>query len=102
MMDRAKLLQELKRDKLFITWEDEELDIRLYSLIDDAKHALDFKLGAYIDYSLPGMEHRLFLNYCMYDYNNCLADFDKNYLCDIYQIRMKYEVEQRRAKNEEY
>lgn len=95
-MNKEKLLQELK-NKLMITWNDLDLENRLKSIIEDSEHALNFKLGATIDYSLPGMEHSLFLNYCMYSYNNCLYEFDKNYMNDIYQIRMKYEVEQMRS-----
>lgn len=95
-MNKEQLLKELKW-KIGITWEDEDLENRLNSIIEGAKASLDFKLGADIDYSVPGMEHTLFLNYCMYDYNNCLYEFDKNYRSDIYQIRMKYEIKQMRA-----
>ena len=85
------LLQELK-DKLNITWNEEETNRKLESIIEDAKLILNYKLGATIDYSEAGLEHNLFLNYCMYVYNNCSNEFDINYLNEIYQIRQKYEV----------
>lgn len=86
-----KIFQEIK-DKLNITWCEEETDRKLKSIIEDAECTLDYKLGAKIDYTIPGMEHNLFLNYCMYVWNNCSNEFDSNYLNEIYQIRQKYEV----------
>ncbi len=97
-MDNQKLLYELK-NKLAITWDDIDLEKNLKSIIEDAKFSLDFKLGADIDYSIPGMEHKLFLNYCMYDYNNCLNEFDKNYLNEIYQLRAKWTIRRKYEKN---
>ena len=85
------LLQELK-DNLNITWDEEETNRKLNSILKDAKETLDYKLGATIDYSVPGIEHNLFLNYCMYVYNNCSNEFDYNYLNELYQVRQKYEV----------
>lgn len=98
-MNKEELLKELKI-KINVTWDDEDTELRLNSIIENAKATLDYKLGTEIDYSIPGIEKSLFLNYCMYDYNNCLNEFDKNYLGEIYQIRIKYEVQQRRALNE--
>ena len=98
-MNKEELLKELKI-KVNVTWDDEDTELRLNSIIENAKATLDYKLGAEIDYYIPGIEKSLFLNYCMYDYNNCLNEFDKNYLGEIYQIRIKYEVQQRRALNE--
>lgn len=99
-MNKEALLKELKI-KVNVTWEDEDTELRLNSIIENAKATLDYKLGAEIDYSIPGIEKSLFLNYCMYAYNNCLNEFDKNYLSEIYQIRIKYEIQQRKALNEQ-
>lgn len=82
---------EVKR-KLNITWDDEETDNAIESMIEDAIITLNEKLGAEIDYSKPGMERNLFKNYCLYAWNDCLDDFDKKYMNEIYQIRAKYEV----------
>lgn len=89
-----KNLLQLVKDKLKITWEDENTDRELITLIDDAENSLNNKLGAAIDYTAPGQERRLFLNYCLYAYNNMENEFDNNYLNEIMQIRMLYEVEQ--------
>ena len=96
-MNSRELVNELKK-KLGITWDDIDVDNRLLSIIEDAKITLDFKLGINYDYTMQGMEHSLFLNYCMYSYNNCLYDFDKNYLSEIMMIRSRHQVA--RFKNE--
>lgn len=85
-----KLFQELK-EHLNITWDEEETNRKLERIIKDAILTLDWKLGAKIDYS-EGQEHNLFLNYCMYAYNNCTNEFDSNYFNEIMQLRQKYEV----------
>ena len=90
-MDNDILFQ-LVKDKLVITWSDKDTDRKIKDLIEDAKLALNHKLGIKLDYSVAGQERRLFLNYCLYMYNNCENEFDNNYLNEIYQIRHKYEV----------
>ena len=85
------LLQDLK-DKLNITWDEEETNRRLKTILEDAEATLNYKLGATIDYSENGPEHNLFLNYCMYAWNNCINEFDSNYFNEIMQIRQMYEV----------
>lgn len=90
-MDNKQLFDELKI-KLNITWEDDDIDDRIFSVINDAKKTMDHKLGFEIDYSIAGQEHNLFLNYCMYSWNNCVNEFDNNYRKEIYQIRNIYKV----------
>lgn len=99
-MNKLLLLQELK-DKLNITWDEEETDRKLERIINDSEHILNWKLGAKIDYSIEGQEHNLFLNYCMYAYNNCTNEFDDNYFNEIMQIRQKYEVLNYEQENEQ-
>lgn len=91
-MSKENLLEELKL-KLSITWNDDDTNKRLISIIDDTELILNHKLGAKIDYSKSGIEHNLFLNYCMYSFNNCTNDFDRNYKSEIYSIRRVYEVQ---------
>ena len=86
------LLQRLK-EKLNITWTEEETENRLQTILEDAVLTLDYKLGADVDYS-SGMERSLLLNYCMYAWNNCEDKFDDNYFNSIMQLRQKYEVQQ--------
>ncbi|MGL5765656.1 MAG: hypothetical protein ACRCX8_08450 [Sarcina sp.] len=90
-MISRELVEELKM-KLDITWDDIDIENKLTRIVESAKEALDFKLGINYDYSIPGMEKTLFLNYCMYEYNNCINDFDKNYLSELMLIRNKHQV----------
>lgn len=80
------------KEKLKVTWQDESTDRRIKEMIEDAIVTLNHKLGAEIDYSVPGMERNLFLNYCLYAWNDCVNEFDVNYINEIYQIRNKYKV----------
>lgn len=80
------------KDKLNITWLEEETERKLERILASAETTLNRKLGATIDYTSPGQEQELFLNYCMYAYNNCINEFDDNYLNEIMQIRQYYEV----------
>ena len=78
------LLQRLK-EKLNITWTEEETENRLQTILEDAVLTLDYT---------SGMERSLLLNYCMYAWNNCENEFDDNYFNSIMQLRQKYEVQQ--------
>ena len=92
MENKDYLTLEVKR-KINVTWDDEETNQAIDSMVEDAIITLNEKLGANIDYSKPGMERNLFKNYCLYAWKDCLDDFDKKYINEIYQIRAKYEVE---------
>lgn len=93
-MDSTKLTAlkaELKL-KLNITWEDTETNSKLDSILADAEIVLNHKLGAEIEFSAPGIEHSLYLNYCMYAWNNCTDEFDERYRTEIYTARHIQEV----------
>ncbi len=92
-MNLGSIKDELK-GILSITWLDEVTETRLTNLINNAAPTLNFKVGAELDYDVPGQERGLLLNYCMYAWNNCINDFSDNYANDIMQLRIKYEVEQ--------
>ena len=85
-------LLEILLNELYITWEDEETIKKLQRIIMNAIPTMNFKLGGEIDYSEDGMEQNLFINYCVYVYNNCANEFDNAYFNEIMQIRMKMEV----------
>lgn len=85
------MLDEL-RNKLNITWSDEETETRLRSILKSAQITINFKLGANVDYNNELMERNLLLNYCMYAYHNCENEFDNAYFNEIMQLRQKYEV----------
>lgn len=86
--------EQLKRVKrhLNITWEDEETDAKIIDMMTDAEPALNHKLGAELDYSAPGAERRLYLDYLLYAWNGCLNEFDSAYMAEIYQLRHKHAV----------
>ncbi|MGL5149908.1 MAG: hypothetical protein ACRC7N_04940 [Clostridium sp.] len=95
------ILEKLKR-KLSITWDDDDTNKRLEEIIEDAKPILEHKIGASgIDFEKPGIERNLFLNYCMYAWNNCSNEFDKNYIRDIVELRTIYEVKHYEANQQE-
>ena len=87
-----EILLQLLRNELYITWEDDETNMKLERIILNAIPTMDYKLGATIDYSADGIEQNLFINYCVYVYNGCSNEFDTNYFNEIMQVRFKYEV----------
>ena len=95
MLDRNKLQQatvdQVKRH-LNITWSDGDTEAKVIDMMLDAEIALNHKLGAEVDYFTPGQERRLYLNYMLYAWNDCLNEFDAAYRAEILQIRHKYEV----------
>ena len=88
------MLQALK-DKLAITWSDNDTDRKLNSILNTAKSTLAFKLGLPNNFTWVAntQEYNLMLNYCFYEWNDAVDEFDDNYANDILQIRMKYEVD---------
>jgi len=90
----SDLLTELK-SKLKITWNDDSTESRLKQVISSAKPTLTFKLGLSedFDFTQSRIEQSLFLNYCMYEWNNCANQFDSAYKNEIMQVRAKREVE---------
>lgn len=88
---KKNLLSDVK-DKLQITWNRDQTDKELLRMIEDAEIKLNHMLGAEMDYSVPGIQHELFLNYCMYARNNCVNEFTIAYREDIYMVRAINEV----------
>ena len=67
-------------------------ETRVADIIDDMIPYMNDILGAEYDYSAPGNARMLFINACMYEFNDALDDFAKNYLGEIIKERMKNEV----------
>lgn len=89
------LFAQVKR-KLNITWDDEDTTASITDIIQSAIPTMKHKLGIAdpnFDFSVPGAENNLFRNYCLYEYNHCVNEFDDNYANDIAQVREKHEVE---------
>ncbi|MCQ2499740.1 MAG: hypothetical protein MJ117_00165 [Lachnospiraceae bacterium] len=104
MLDRNNLpeglLDSVKR-QLTITWDDEDTNGKLLDMMEDAEQELNHILGAEMDYSAPGMARRLYLNYMLYAWNECLNEFEDAYRKDILRIRHINRVKGARERAEE-
>lgn len=93
--DNATLVG-LVKDKCRITWEDEDTERVIAEIVDSACSVIRFKLGipedAEFDFDQPGLEQRIFLNYCYYAWHDAEDDFEGNYAADIAHARRVWEV----------
>ena len=102
-MSNETLFAQVKR-KLNVTWEDDDTTARIEEIIASAIPDLKHKLGITddnFDFSVAGTEHNLFINYCLYEWNHSLPEFDDNYANTIAQCRAKHEVNNYFAGNAE-
>lgn len=91
-MNKEDLLS-LLRKKLLITWSSEETDSELIRIIEDAIPAVSDKIGVEensIDFSQPGRERSLFLEYCKYQWNDYGHVFDQENRGEIIDLRIKH------------
>jgi len=79
-----------------ITWSDQSTEQRVKEIAADAAVQVAHLLGmgdAPIETFLePGGERVLYGKYCLYDWNNMLEEFNRNYRSEILAVRHKYEV----------
>lgn len=98
------MLCRVAKRKCKVTWNDADTEERIAEIVENAVEGLRHKLGmgdATPDVFLkPGMTKTLFENYCMYDWNDMLDDFEGNYQKDILAERHRYEVENAKKKKE--
>ena len=87
----GSMLEEIKA-ALSVTWDEEDTDMKIIRIMEDAEVKLNHILGAEMDYTVPGSARRLFVNFCMYVWNGVEKDFKANYLSDIYELRRINEV----------
>lgn len=102
-MTNQALIEQVKR-KLNITWEDDVTTARIEEIIASAIPDLKHKLGIVdddFDFSVPSAENTLLQNYCLYEWNHAIAEFDLNYERLIAQIRAKNDVAYYVAKGED-
>lgn len=87
-MDNLVLLGQVKQ-KLNITWEDAETNAQVKEIIASAIPTVRHKLGIVgdFDFAVAGQENTLFKNYCLYEWNHCVNEFDDNYSNEIAQLR---------------
>ncbi len=85
------------KNKLNITWEDEDTTARVENIVKSAIPYLKHKLGITdpdFDFAEEGNENTLFLACCLYDYNHASRnEFEDNYSYLIADIRAKNAVE---------
>ena len=102
-MNNIAVLTEKLKAKLAITWEDTELDTRLKDIISSAIPDLIEILGITdekFDFEEAGIENTLLINYCFYEFNNALADFEDNYSEAISRCRKQWEIKSFLAEKE--
>jgi hypothetical protein len=84
--------------KLCVTYDDPDVYERIVSDImpsaeQDLKNLLGIKDESF-DFSKPGSENHLFINWCYYEYNGALDDFETHYALQIGRCRDKWMVKQ--------
>lgn len=92
------------RDKLYaiakrackVTWDDEDTEIRIMEIAENTAASLQHKLGMRTDsegdFLEPGLVKTLYENYCLYNWNDILDEFETNYRSEILKARHIYEV----------
>lgn len=91
-MAASVALIDLVKRHLHITWSDDDTDTKLINKMASAELAINYKLGAECDITVPGQIQTLYLNYMTYSWNECLEQFDEAYRAEILQIRHYHEV----------
>lgn len=86
----AELLEEVK-DNLFVTWSDNDKQIKI--IILKSMNYLQSKVSQILtieDFSSYNIEHTLLIERCRYDWNNALNEFEKNFASEILAFIQKY------------
>ena len=85
-----ELLEEVK-DNLFVTWSENDNQIKI--IILKSMNYLQSKVSQTLtieDFSSYETEHTLLIERCRYDWNNALDEFEKNYASEILAFIQKY------------
>jgi len=85
-----QLLQEAK-DKLRITWDEE--DEHVWRLVEAAQVEIDGRFGTKCDYLEPGMPKTLMLEHIFYNRNNVLHEFRNAYFNELMDVAISVIVE---------
>lgn len=93
------MLEELKKH-LSITWQDEDIDAKLKTLLEQSKAAILSLAGTTIDFEKNQEARELLYNRVRYAYNNSLEYFETNFQKEILRFQLKEAVldENKRAK----
>lgn len=80
-------LDEVKR-RLAVSWEDPETDARVGELAESVALSLSYLLGCSPwEAQNDGRLKQLYLNACLYEWNNVYDQFRENYRGDIMELR---------------
>lgn len=80
-----KLFAEVK-NYLDITWEDEQIDLKLTGILKRGMCYLERKAGATLDFEEEGQAKALLLDYVRYARANALDEFETNYLHELLDL----------------
>lgn len=86
----AELLEEVK-DNLFVTWSDNDKQIKI--IILKSMNYLQSKVSQILtieDFSGYDIEHTLLIERCRYDWNNALDEFETNFKSEVLAFIQKY------------
>ena len=90
-------LCDVAKRKCNVTWKDEDTDKRIQEIVENAyesvRHMLGIKSAPDDAFLKPGKARTIFENYCWYDWNNMLDQFQPNYRREILAERHRNEVE---------
>lgn len=76
-----------------VTWEDDQTNQRIKSIMEDGKAKFKKWFGL-SEIPESGVEHMLYLKYCKYQYYDQYEQFRQNYRSEIIDLRMEYEVDE--------
>lgn len=88
---KEKLLPDV-RNYLDITWEDDAGDKKICGIIARGISAINAKGGAEFDYTEEALPRSLLLQYVLYERENALDDFWRNYKPDIIGLQIREKV----------
>ena len=96
-MISESLIEEVKR-KCYITDTNEITIARLKDIIKDALPTVRRMIGVSDDFDFEDEDNKeelkLLKNYCWYDWNDSIHEFNDSYLSDINSLHHKHEVDQ--------
>jgi len=79
------LLVELK-DKLMITWEDDNTDRQLTRMLNNAQRYFNETCDYTFSFEEASSARELVIERCRYDWNNALDEFEQNYASSINEL----------------
>lgn len=101
---KDQVLIKLVKNKCYITDTSDLTNNRIKTIMEDALIKVSEMIGisGEYDFSKPGKERELYLNYCFYMWNDkSITDFEDNYISDICKARSFYEINANLEQNEE-